>query len=71
MVRSAIWSLSNSARTASILNTILPAAVVVSIRSDRLTRSAPPNEQEQFQRDLAECQEFDMSKRLKYTSWLI
>ena len=34
-------SRSNSANTANIRKTILPAAVVVSIRSDRLTRSAP------------------------------
>ena len=41
VVRSDTRSRSNSARTASIRKTILPAAVVVSMASDRLTRSAP------------------------------
>lgn len=35
------WPRSNSASTASMRNTILPAAFVVSMDSDRLTRSAP------------------------------
>jgi hypothetical protein len=40
-VRSLIRSRSNSAKTANILNTIFPAAVLVSIRSDSDTKSAP------------------------------
>jgi len=58
LVRSAMISRSNAASTASVRNVILPAAVVVSIRSERLTtrkRAATAAAQRRTRLDARRC----------------